>query len=138
VYDSAGHLLYIGNGGKDAGNDYSLVTVIDTRKGERVGDIKIPSTNLEAMALQSQGSLLYVNIRDKNQIGVIDRKTNAIVATWQLSKVSHNTPMVLDEPNHRLLIAGRKPGVLGLNQRSVLYLFEDALCFSSAAAGRLD
>jgi len=114
VYDSAGHRLYIGNGGKDAGNDYSLVTVIDTNKGERVVDIKIPSTNLEAMALQKQGSLLYVNIRDKNQIGVIDRKTNAIVATWQMSKVSHNTPMVLDEPNHRLLIAGRKPGVFGV------------------------
>jgi hypothetical protein len=66
------------------------------------------------MALQKQGSLLYVNIRDKNQIGVIDRKTNAIVATWQLSKVVHNTPMVLDEPNHRLLIAGRKPGSFGV------------------------
>jgi DNA-binding beta-propeller fold protein YncE len=114
VYDSAGHLLYVGNGGKEAGNDYSLVTVIDTSKGEKVGDIKLPSANLEAMALQKQGSLLYVNMRDKNQIGVIDRKTNAVVATWQLSKVLHNTPMVLDEPNHRLLIAGRKPGVFGV------------------------
>jgi DNA-binding beta-propeller fold protein YncE len=53
-------------------------------------------------------------MRDKNQIGVIDRKTNAVVATWQLSKVLHNTPMALDEPNHRLLIAGRKPGVFGV------------------------
>jgi len=114
VYDSAGHLLYVGNGGKEAGNDYSLVTVIDTGKGEKIGDIKISSTNLEAMALQKQGSLLYVNIRDKNQIGVIDRKTKAVVATWQLGKVLHNTPMVLDEPNHRLLIAGRKPGVFGV------------------------
>jgi DNA-binding beta-propeller fold protein YncE len=113
VYDSAGHLLYVGNGGKEAGNDYSLVTVIDTAKGEKVADIKIPSTNLEAMALQKHGSLLYVNMRDKNQIGVIDRKTNAIVATWQLNKVMHNTPMALDEPNHRLLIAGRKPGMFG-------------------------
>ena len=114
VYDGAAHLLYVGNGGKEAGNDYSLVTAIDTSKGERVGEIKIPSANLEAMALQKQGSLLYVNIRDKNQIGVIDRKTNTITATWQLSKVLHNTPMVLDEPNHRLLIAGRKPGVFGV------------------------
>jgi len=114
VYDSAAHILYVGNGGKDAGNDYSFVTAIDTSKGERVGEIKLPSGNLEAMALQKQGSLMYVNMRDKNQIGVIDRKTNAIVATWQLSKVLHNTPMVLDEPNHRLLIAGRKPGVFGV------------------------
>src|SRR6267142_2711332 len=114
IYDSAGHLLYVGNGGKEAGNDYSLVTGIDTGKGEKVADIKLPSANLEAMALQKQGSLLYVNMRDKNQIGVVDRKTNAVVATWQLNKVLHNTPMVLDEPNHRLLIAGRKPGVFGV------------------------
>jgi DNA-binding beta-propeller fold protein YncE len=114
VYDSAAHILYVGNGGKEAGNDYSFVTAIDTNKDEKIGEIKLPSGNLEAMALQKQGSLMYVNMRDKNQIGVIDRKTNALVATWQLSKVLHNTPMVLDEPNHRLLIAGRKPGVFGV------------------------
>jgi DNA-binding beta-propeller fold protein YncE len=114
VYDAAKHLLYVGNGGKEAGHDYSLVTIIDTNKGEKVSDIKLPSTNLEAMALQKQGSLLYVNMRDKNQIAVVDRKTNAIVGTWQLTKVAHNTPMVLDEPNHRLLVAGRKPGVFGV------------------------
>jgi DNA-binding beta-propeller fold protein YncE len=114
VYDAAAHLLYVGNGGKDAGKDYSFVTVIDTNKGERVGELKLPSANLEAMALQKKGSLLYVNMRDKNQIGVVDRKTNALVATWQLTKVAHNTPMVLDEPNHRLFIAGRKPGIFGV------------------------
>jgi DNA-binding beta-propeller fold protein YncE len=114
VYDGANHLLYVGNGGKDAGHDYSFVTVIDTNKGEIVGEIKLPSANLEAMALQKEKSLLYVNMRDKNQIGVVDRKTRALVATWQLTKVQHNTPMVLDEPNHRLFIAGRKPGVFGV------------------------
>ena len=114
VYDAANHLLYIGNGGKEAGHDYSMITMIDTAKGESVGEIKLPSTNLEAMALQKQGSLMYVNMRDKNQIGVIDRKTKALVSTWQLSKVAHNTPMVLDEPNHRLFIAGRKPGMFGV------------------------
>ena len=114
VFDSTNHLLYVGNGGKDAGNDYSLVTVIDTDKAEKVRDIKLPSANLEAMALQKQGSLLYVNMRDKNQIGVVDRNTGTLVSTWQLSKVAHNTPMVLDESNQRLFIAGRKPGVFGV------------------------
>jgi DNA-binding beta-propeller fold protein YncE len=114
AYDAASHLLYVGNGGKEAGNDYSLISVIDTARGEKVADIKVASTNLEAMALEKGGSLLYVNIRDKNQIGVIDRKTRTLVATWQLQRVTHNTPMVLDEANHRLLIAGRKPGVFGV------------------------
>jgi WD40 repeat protein len=114
VYDAAKHLLYVGNGGKEAGNDYSLITIIDTAKGESVGEIKLPSANLEAMALQQGGSLLYVNMRDKNQIGVVDRKTKALVSTWQLSKVAHNTPLALDEANHRLFVAGRKPGVFGV------------------------
>jgi DNA-binding beta-propeller fold protein YncE len=114
AYDAASHLLYIGNGGKEAGNDYSLITVIDTTKGASIGEIRLPSTNLEAMAIQQAGSLLYVNIRDKNQIGVIDRKTRSVVSTWQLQRVSHNTPLVLDEANHRLFVAGRKPGTFGV------------------------
>jgi DNA-binding beta-propeller fold protein YncE len=53
-------------------------------------------------------------MRDKNQVGVVDRKTNSVMATWQLTKVVHNTPMVLDEADHRLFVAGRKPGVFGV------------------------
>jgi DNA-binding beta-propeller fold protein YncE len=114
VYDPNGHLLYIGNGGKEAGNDFSLVTVIDTAKSEKVSDIKLPSGNLEAMALQHGDGVLYVNMRDKNQIGLVDRKAGTLKSTWQLTKVAHNTPMVLDESNHRLFVAGRKPGVFGV------------------------
>jgi DNA-binding beta-propeller fold protein YncE len=114
VYDSAKHVLYVGNGGKEAGNDFSLVTMIDTNKGEHIGDIKLPSANLEAMAVQKKGALLYVNMRDKSQVAVVDRNTKAITATWQLQQIAHNTPMVLDETTHRLFIAGRKPGVFGV------------------------
>jgi DNA-binding beta-propeller fold protein YncE len=114
VYDAAAHLLYIGNGGKEAGNDFSLITVIDTAKSEKVTDIKIPSGNLEAMALQHGDGVLYVNMRDKNQIGLVDRRSGTLKSTWQLTKVAHNTPMFLDEPNHRLFVAGRKPGVFGV------------------------
>jgi DNA-binding beta-propeller fold protein YncE len=114
VYDAANQLLYVGNGGKEAHNDYSLVTLIDTKKGERVGEIRLPSNNLEAMAVQKQGSLLYVNMREKNQIAVIDRGAKAITGTWQLKSVMHNTPMVLDEATHRLFVAGRKPGTFGV------------------------
>jgi hypothetical protein len=114
VYDAAAHLLYIGNGGKEAGHDFSLVTVVDTARGEKVNDIKLPSGNLEAMALQHADGVLYVNMRDKNQVGLVDRKSGALKSTWQLARVAHNTPMVLDEPNHRLFVAGRKPGVFGV------------------------
>jgi DNA-binding beta-propeller fold protein YncE len=112
-YDAANHLLYVTNGGKEAHEDFSRVTVIDTQKGERVGEIKLQSANLEAIALEKNGSLMYVNARDKNQIAVVDRATKAVKSMWPLKQVQHNTPLILDEAVHRLLVAGRKPGRFG-------------------------
>ncbi len=114
AYDEADHLLYVSNGGKEAGNDYSLISLIDTSSKEHIGDIKIPSTNLEAMALEKNGSRLFVNIRDKNQIGVVDLKSRSLTSTWQLKQVNFNTPLALDESNHQLFVAGRKPGKFGV------------------------
>ncbi len=56
------------------------------------------------MALQKSGPLLYVNMRDKNQIGVIERRSRSVAATWELQKVAHNTPLAVDETNHRLFV----------------------------------
>jgi DNA-binding beta-propeller fold protein YncE len=112
-YDAAKHLLYVTNGGKEAHNDFSLVTAIDTDKGERVGDFRFPSANLESITLEKNGPLMYVNARDKNQIAVFDRAAGMIKAMWQLKLIQHNTPLILDEADHRLLVAGRKPGRFG-------------------------
>jgi len=70
------------------------------------------------MALQKSGPLLYVNMRDKNQIGVIERRSRSVGATWELQKVAHNTPLALDETDHRLFVAGRKPGTFGVMDTS--------------------
>jgi DNA-binding beta-propeller fold protein YncE len=113
-YDETRHLLYVANGGKEAHNDYSLITVIDTKKGERTRDFRVSSANLEAIALHKDGPLLYVNARDKNQIAVVDRAAGTVKAMWSLQSIKHNTPLFLDEPNHRLLVAGRKPGRFGV------------------------
>jgi DNA-binding beta-propeller fold protein YncE len=112
-YDAANQLLYVTNGGKEAKEDFSRVTVIDTKKGERVDEIKVQSANLEAIALEKSGPLMYVNARDKNQIAVVDRGSKAVKSMWQLTLVQHNTPLILDEAAHRLLVAGRKPGRFG-------------------------
>jgi DNA-binding beta-propeller fold protein YncE len=112
-YDAAKHLLYVTNGGKEAHNDFSLVTVIDTDKGERVGEFRFPSANLESITLEKNGPLMYVNARDKNQIAVFDRAAGTVKAMWPLNLIQHNTPLILDEADHRLLVAGRKPGRFG-------------------------
>jgi DNA-binding beta-propeller fold protein YncE len=113
-YDESKHLLYVANGGKEAHNDYSAITVLDTDKGERARDFRVSSANLEAIALQKDGPLLYVNARDKNEIAIVDRATGTVKAMWPLQSVKHNTPLFLDETHHRLLVAGRKPGRFGV------------------------
>lgn len=113
AYDAANHMLYITNGGKEAHEDFSLLTIIDTQKGEKAGELTVQSANLEGVTLQRGGSLLYVNARDKNQIVVLDRASHSVKSTMQLTHIKHNTPLYLDEPRHRLLVAGREPGRFG-------------------------
>jgi DNA-binding beta-propeller fold protein YncE len=108
-YDPATKHLYIANGGKDAGNSYSLISVIDTTNGEHVGDIRVESPELEAMAVERSGKRLFVNIKTHNQIGIIDPEKQQVVSTWPIPDAKVPTPMALDEDHHRLLVACRTP-----------------------------
>jgi DNA-binding beta-propeller fold protein YncE len=112
AYDPAKHLFYVAAGGKDAKMAFSLINIIDTTTRKHVGDIKVDSTNLEAMALEKDGPRIFVNIRDKSQVGVIDRQKRTVTATWPLGELQGNTPITYDAVNHRVLVAGRKPASL--------------------------
>src|ERR1700681_1807878 len=109
AYDPAKHLLYVTAGGSDAKMAYSLINIVDTSTRKKVGDIKVESTNLEAMAIEKNGPRLFVNIRDKSLVGVIDREKRTVTATWPLGELHGNTPLIFDQANHRVFVAGRKP-----------------------------
>jgi len=105
-YDPVTHNLYIADGGLDAKLDYTFLEIINTDSGEKVGQIKIDSNRLEAMAVEKEGSRLFLNMTEKNSIGVIDRKKNVVAAVWPLTcKV--NASVAIDEKNHRLFAACR-------------------------------
>jgi DNA-binding beta-propeller fold protein YncE len=112
VYDPAKHLLYIVNGGEGAKQEFSLISIVDTSTRKHVGDIKVDSTNVEAMAVEKNGTRIFANVRDRNLIGVIDREKKAMTSTWPLGEVHGNTPIALDEANRRLFVATRKPARL--------------------------
>lgn len=115
VYDRSEHLMYVTGGGDDAKLDYSLIGVIDTLREAKVGEIRIPaSTNIESLALAPGGRLLYVNIRDHHQIGIVDRHTLKLVRTWTLQTIRQNTPLILDGRDQRLFVGGRGPGVFAV------------------------
>src|SRR6184192_3769550 len=70
-YDPATKLLYIDNGGGDVHQTYSMVSVVDTTAGKKVGDIKVDGDTLEAMRLEKSSPKMYVNNKAKNQVEVI-------------------------------------------------------------------
>jgi DNA-binding beta-propeller fold protein YncE len=105
-YDPVTHYLYIADGGLDAKLNYTFLEIVNTDTGEKVGQIKIDSNRLEAMVVEKSGSRLFLNMTEKNSIGVIDRKKQAVIAVWPLTcKV--NASVAIDEKNHRLFAACR-------------------------------
>jgi len=112
VYDPAKHLLYIATGGEDAKLEYSLISIVDTSTRKHVGDIKVDSGNIEALAFEKNGSKLFANVRDKKSVGVFDRDKKTQLATWPLGDLTGNTPMAYDDASRRLFVVGRKPANL--------------------------
>jgi DNA-binding beta-propeller fold protein YncE len=109
-YDPVTHYLYIADGGLDAKLSYTFLEIVNTDTGEKVGQIKIDSNRLEAMVVEKAGSRLFLNMTEKNSIGVIDRKKQAVAAVWPLTcKV--NASVAIDEKNHRLFAACRDGNV---------------------------
>ena len=113
AYDPETRLMYVVNGGAEAHLDHSFISVIDTTTGRHTADISIPSPGLEAMALESKGPDLYVNIIDGNEIGVVDRLKRKLVATWPVTKGRRNIAIALDEDHHRLFVGCRNTDISG-------------------------
>ena len=112
AYDAETHQAYIVTGGKDVKMKESVLSVIDTTDFSKKADLKFDSAHVEGMALESQGRRMFVNVTDHNEIDVVDRDSMQIVGRWPLQDVGENSPMILDEPNHRLFIVCRKPAKL--------------------------
>lgn len=111
-YDSFGKLLYVVSGGRDAGERFSLLSVIDTTTEKKVTDIKIEGETLEAMALDVYRPKLYINNPAKNEIDVINRWNYSVIAKWPVTMGKRNVAMALDEVHQRLFTACRSGQVV--------------------------
>lgn len=118
AYDPATKYLYVVNGGGDAHQTFSTVSVIDTTLGEKLADIKIDGDTLEAMAVESASQRLYVNNRAKNQIEIVDREKRALTATWPVTMGKVNVAMAFDEPAHRLFVGCRSGAIVVFDTES--------------------
>jgi len=110
--DAAQQIVYVVTGGKDVPLDYSFLVGIDLKTMKKVKELRIESNHLEAFALESSSPRLFVNVTDKHEVAVVDRKAMKEIARWPIGSQADNSPMAYDEQHHRLLIVCRKPGML--------------------------
>jgi len=110
--DAAEQIVYVVTGGKDVPLDYSFLVGIDLKTMKKVKQLRIESNHVEAFTLESSSSRLFVNITDKHEVAVVDRKAMKEIARWPIGSQADNSPMAYDEQRHRLLIVCRKPGTL--------------------------
>jgi DNA-binding beta-propeller fold protein YncE len=61
------------------------------------------------MAINKAGKIMYVNLKDKNEVGVVDLEARKVIARWPIPEAQTANALALDEPNHRVFIATRKP-----------------------------
>ena len=110
-YDPKTRLYYIGNGGASARLEESTISIFSPAEGKILDEIKLPGNNLESMVVDDAHQRLYVNVRDRKQIAVVDLKTKQVVTTWTTPDLNKNTALTLDPVSGRLFVAGRNPGL---------------------------
>jgi DNA-binding beta-propeller fold protein YncE len=112
-YDEQTGYLYVSNGGEAAGKDHSFISIIDTARAEKVGDIRVDSPVLEAMVIDHAKNRLYINLPDSSSIAVIDIEKRAVIATWPLTMGKKNMAFALNSAHHRLYVGCRDTAVRG-------------------------
>jgi DNA-binding beta-propeller fold protein YncE len=111
AYNPHNKYFYVENGGAPEAKTHVL-SIIDTQSFKQVGEITgLPGDSNEGMVIDSEGRKLYVNLTGTDEVGVIDLRTLQFIARWPLPADAHVAHAItLDEPNHRLFTATRKPG----------------------------
>jgi DNA-binding beta-propeller fold protein YncE len=153
-YDAATHYLYIVNGGDNAHEAFTMLSVVDTTSERKLTDIKIDGDTLEAMSLEKNGERLFLDNPAKNEVEVINRKTNKVIGVWPINLGKSNATIALDESSHRLFVGcrsgqivvfdtgtGKELQALSIGQRADDLMFDSGskrIYATSGGAGEVD
>jgi hypothetical protein len=115
--DSAGfapttNTLYVVTGGKDVNMKTANLEAVDPVTGTRQGSVTFQDNHVEAMALEKRGPRIFINLAQTNKIAIVDRRTMTIVQSWPVPPAQGNAMVALDEPQHRLYVVSRNPGMV--------------------------
>jgi DNA-binding beta-propeller fold protein YncE len=99
---AAGHVI--------AGYAQALA-MLDPKTMQQVQRVALPG-HPEAFEAERMGQRIYVNVPSAGQIAVVDRASGQVAAAWAIDNAAQNYPMALDEADHRLFVATRRPALL--------------------------
>jgi hypothetical protein len=106
VYDPTTQYLSVTHSGDVVQHDYSISSVVDTNKWQKLRDIRSEASVLEDIAIERSTEKMFVGLKMTNEGAVIIRKTQS-VTTWPLRLGNLISPLVLDEAHHRLFVGRR-------------------------------
>ena len=102
-YEPVSGRVYVGYG--------SALAVLSARTMQLESRIKLAG-HPESFQLDGNGSRIFVNVPNAQQIAVVDRARGSVVSTWDVGETRANFPMALDEVSHRLFVGTRGPAAL--------------------------
>jgi DNA-binding beta-propeller fold protein YncE len=111
-WDPATKHLWIVSGGKDVPQPDSNLTELDPATGKTGINVHFDANHVEAMAIESGGPRLFINLTDKNRLAVVDRRTGKVSAEWPIREAQQNAPIAYDPKTRRLFVVTRQPGKL--------------------------
>ena len=110
--EDADNLRYDAESGKVVvGYGKGALRFLDPLSGASAGDIALPQ-HPESFLLEQNASRIFVNVPRAQQVAVLDRRTRAAIAAWDVPGTKANFPMALDEKSRRLFVGARSPAVM--------------------------
>ncbi|KQR78608.1 hypothetical protein ASG35_09375 [Burkholderia sp. Leaf177] len=112
VVDRRTGIFYLGNGGAQSHKETAYISLISMAKQSVISRISVPAAQIKAMATDPATERLFVNFRDKNEVGIVDLRTRKLMGVWPVPGPSRNSAMAFDSQSNRLFIGSRNPGKL--------------------------
>jgi DNA-binding beta-propeller fold protein YncE len=107
-YDPAARLLYVGHGGKDAGETHGEIAVIDAASLQVVRQIQAPA-HPGGLLVEPGGPRLFATIPETDQVLSIQRSTGAILSAWKMTAAQQPVSLAYDAGSKRLFVGTRRP-----------------------------
>ena len=103
--DVASNQVFVGYGN-------GALAVIDPATASKTANIPLKA-HPEGFQLTRSSAQILVNVPQKREIAVVDRKAGKQTASWPL-KGRGNFPMALDDDSQHVMVAFRSPATLGV------------------------